>query len=200
MRRRVTTAGAGAAWLLCSAPAQAHLATTGLGPVYDGVSHLFLSFTDLLPVLALALLAGLNGTTAARWAAFVLPASWLIGGVIGFHAGLASLPPITLSLSLLLLGGLVATDLRLGPPAVSALAAALGLLHGTMNGADIALAGRESSALAGIAGAILVASTLVAAAVVSLQVSWARIVVRVAGSWIAATGLLLLGWSISGRG
>jgi urease accessory protein len=200
MRRRVTTAGASAAWLLSSAPAQAHLATTGLGPVYDGVSHLFLSFTDLLPVLALAMLAGLNGKTAARWAAFVLPASWLIGGVIGFHVGLPSLSPVTLSFSLLLLGSLVAADLRLAPLAVAAVAVALGLLHGTMNGADIALAGREASALAGIAGAIFVTATLLAAAVASLQVPWARIVVRVAGSWIAAIGLLLLGWSISGRG
>jgi urease accessory protein len=200
MRRRVPTAGAGAAWLLCSLPAQAHLATTGLGPVYDGVSHLLLSFTDLLPALAMALLAGLNGKTAARWAAFVLPAAWLTGGLIGFHAGLPSLPPITLSFSLLLLGGLVATDLRLRPLAVCSVAMALGLLHGTMNGADIALAGREATALAGIAGAIFVTATVLAAAVASLQFPWARIVVRVAGSWIAAIGLLLLGWSISGRG
>jgi hypothetical protein len=43
-------------------------------------------------------------------------------------------------------------------------------------------------------------SALAAAAVVSLRVPWARVVVRVAGSWTAATGLLLLGWSLSGRG
>jgi hypothetical protein len=27
---------------------------------------------------------------------------------------------------------------------------------------------------------------------------WGRIVVRVAGSWIAATGLLMLGWAVRG--
>ena len=75
----------------------------------------------------------------------------------------------------------------------------LGLLHGVLNGAGIAMAGREASALLGIVGAIFVVSALVAAAVVSLRMPWARIVVRVAGSWTAATGLLLLGWSISGR-
>jgi len=34
-----------------------------------------------------------------------------------------------------------------------------------------------------------------AAFVVRLRAGWARIAVRVAGSWIAACGLLLLGWA-----
>jgi urease accessory protein len=199
MHRRVPSASVGAALLLWSAHAQAHLATTGLGPVYDGISHLLLSLDDLLPVLAMAMLAGLNGPTAARWAAFALPAAWLGGGIVGLHAGLTGLPAYITSLSLLLIGILVAADLRLRPPVVSAAATVLGLLHGTLNGAGIAMAGREASALVGTVGAIFVIGVLVAAAVVSLRVPWARIVVRVAGSWIAATGLLLLGWSISGR-
>jgi urease accessory protein len=40
----------------------------------------------------------------------------------------------------------------------------------------------------------------VAGFVVSLRAPWTRIAVRVAGSWVAATGLLLLGWTLSGRG
>jgi hypothetical protein len=31
---------------------------------------------------------------------------------------------------------------------------------------------------------------------VQLRASWARIAVRVAGSWIAASGLLMLGWAV----
>jgi hypothetical protein len=31
---------------------------------------------------------------------------------------------------------------------------------------------------------------------VRLHASWARIAVRVAGSWIAASGLLMLGWAV----
>ena len=75
---------------------------------------------------------------------------------------------------------------------------ALGLLHGFLNGAGIATAGREALALAGIVTAIFVLVALVAALVVSLRAPWARIVVRVAGSWIAAIGLLMLGWSLRG--
>jgi urease accessory protein len=41
---------------------EAHLNTTGMGPVYDGVIHFLLSPEDFVPVLALALLAGLRGT------------------------------------------------------------------------------------------------------------------------------------------
>jgi hydrogenase/urease accessory protein HupE len=113
---------------------------------------------------------------------------------------MAGVPPGTASLSLLLLGALVAADMKFRPAVVAVIAATLGLLHGGLNGADIAAAGREASSLAGIAGAVFVVSALVSAAVVSLRAAWARIVVRVAGSWTAATGLLLLGWSLSGRG
>jgi hydrogenase/urease accessory protein HupE len=199
IRRFVQAAIVGSGLLLGSAAVEAHLASTGLGPVYDGISHLLLSIDDLLPVVAMALLAGLNGPLAGRWALFVLPVAWLAGGAAGFLSGAPSLPAGITSVSLLLLGGLVAADRRLGWPIVAALAAALGLLHGGLNGASIALAGREASGLAGIAGAVFVLAALVSAGVLSLRQPWARIVVRVAGSWIAATGLLLLGWSLSGR-
>ena len=68
-----------------------------------------------------------------------------------------------------------------------------------LNGAAIAGAAREASGLVGITGAIFLLAALVSAWVVSLRQSWARIVVRAAGSWIAAIGLLLLGWTLSGR-
>ena len=42
---------------------------------------------------------------------------------------------------------------------------------------------------------LFVVVALAAALVVALRAPWARIAVRVAGSWIAAIGLLLLGWS-----
>jgi hydrogenase/urease accessory protein HupE len=191
--------GVGAGLLLVSASAGAHLASTGLGPVYDGITHLFVSVDDLLPVFALALLAGLNGPTAGRRVLAVLPVAWLVGGVAGLHGAAAGVPAGITPLSLLLLGGLVAADRRLDWRVVAALAAALGLLHGALNGAGIATAGREASGLLGIAGAVIVLTALAAAGVVALRLPWTRIVVRVAGSWIAASGLLLLGWTLGGR-
>lgn len=55
--------------------------------------------------------------------------------------------------------------------------------------------GLAAVALLGVALAVFVLVALVAALVVELRAAWARIAVRVAGSWIAAIGLLLLGWA-----
>lgn len=199
MTRRLAACAAAAA-LLAPSAAHAHLVTTGLGPVYDGVSHLFVSFDDLLPVVAMALLGGLNGPVAGRRALFVLPAAWLLGGAAGFFAGLAPPSAGVAAASFLVLGVLTAVDRRLPASAVAALAAALGLAHGFLNGASLAASGREATGLFGIAGAIFLLVALLAALVVSLRRPGARIAVRVAGSWIAAMGLLFLGWTLSGRG
>lgn len=179
--------------------AHAHLMTTGLGPLYDGVSHLFVTIDDLLPVVALALLAGLNGAETGRRALFALPVVWLAGGLAGFALHGAALPAGITAISLLALGTLTAIDLRLPPAVVTALALGLGALHGWLNGAGIAAAGREASGLLGIVAAIFVVVALLAALVVALRAPAARIAVRVTGSWIAAIGLLLLGWTVSGR-
>ena len=49
--------------------------------------------------------------------------------------------------------------------------------------------------LVGIVATLFVLVALAAGLVVALRAPWTRIAVRVAGSWIAAIGLLLLGWS-----
>jgi hypothetical protein len=41
---------------------------------------------------------------------------------------------------------------------------------------------------------------ILSAQVATLRAGWTLVAVRVAGSWIAAIGLLLLGWTLSGRG
>lgn len=193
MRRRAL-----AAWTVLSAApvtAHAHLTSTGLGPLYDGIAHLLLSFEDLLPVIALALLAGSNGPGAGRRVLFVLPLAWLAGGVGGF-LGAGGVPPDGITaVSLLALGGLTAASARLSPAWATALAVALGLLHGGMNGTAIAAAEREASGLVGIAGTVFVVVALAAASAVSLRAAWTRVAVRVAGGWIAAVGLLMLGWA-----
>ena len=199
MKLRVTAAFVLGLLLLWPGTAHAHLVTTGLGPVYDGVSHLFATFDDLLPVVAMALLGGLNGPLSGRRTLFTLPAAWLAAGVAGYFGPVALLPAGVTSLSLLVLGILTAVDRKLAPPVVTTLAVGLGIAHGLPNGAGIAAAGQDASGLVGITGAIFVVAALVSALVVSLQRPWTRIAVRAAGSWIAAIGLLLLGWTLSGR-
>jgi urease accessory protein len=166
-----------------------------LGPVYDGISHLALSPEDWVPVLALAFFAGLRGPEAGRSTLFLLPIAWLAGGLVGLQAQI--LPTFGIpAISFLIPGALVAADLRMNPGTVAALAVILGFIHGWRNGAVMRLAASSALELVGMISVLFVVVALVAALVVSLKRPWARIAVRVAGSWIAATGLLLLGWSL----
>jgi hydrogenase/urease accessory protein HupE len=79
---------------------------------------------------------------------------------------------------------------------VASLAVLVGLLHGWLNGVGLAGEKRDLMALLGIVTAIFVIVALVAAAVVSMRSPWARLAFRVAGSWVAAIGLLMLGWQL----
>ena len=187
------------ALVLVPRPAAAHLVTTGLGPVYDGISHVVMSPDDLVPIIALALLAGLNGPAAGRSALFAVTAAWLAGGLFGILIPTAAvLPASTATTSFLLLGGLTALDRRLSPRVVATLAVAIGLLHGWLNGVSIAAGQRESIGLVGIASATFAIVAMTSASVVALRAPWARLAVRVVGSWVAAIGLLMLGWSLRG--
>jgi len=174
--------------------AEAHLPATGLGPVYDGLLHFVKTPEDLVPALALALLAGLRGPGHGRRALFVLPAAWLGGGVLGLavHSGVS---PVLTAISFVLLGSLVAADVRLPLGAMTGLAALLGLGHGYLNGTAMAQPGTGTLGLLGMAVAVFTLVALVSSLVVPLRETWSRVAVRVAGSWIAAIGLLLLGWA-----
>ena len=193
---RVGLAASGALllWPWC---AEAHLVTTGLGPVYDGIGHLLVTPEDLLPVLALALWAGLRGAGAGRRVLGLLPSAWCVGGCVGVLAHGLPVFPVP-AVSLLILGTLVAVDLRVPPPAVTALAVGLGLVHGVHNGVAMQQAGAGILELLGLLAALWVLVALVAAGVVSLHQSWTRLAVRVTGSWMAALGLLMLGWFLHG--
>jgi hydrogenase/urease accessory protein HupE len=192
---------AGLAILLWPSISQAHLVTTGFGPFYDGISHLAMSPDDLLSALALALLAGLSGAQAGRHVLFVLPPVWLLGGLFGLKMEQEVSLPLFSILSFLVTGALVALDRR--PPLllISILTCGFGFLHGFLNGSAMtARAGGGFLALFGISVAVFLMVALISALVVSLRKQWARITVRVAGSWITAIGLLMLGWTYKGMG
>jgi urease accessory protein len=190
-------------WLLLAitmivAPsAHAHLMNTGFGPFYDGLTHLFVTPEDLLPVIALALLAGLRGPRFGRAVLLALPVAWLAGSA----AGLLLAPQVTLPLAetivTIALGALLAADCPLPIAIVSGLAILLGLLHGSLNGSELpktTSSGQISAA--GVAVALFVLVSLLAGQAASVRVPWARVAVRVAGSWIVAIGLLMLGWAM----
>ena len=198
MSRSGVFASAAALLLAVPAAAQAHLVNSGLGPFYDGALHLLLSPGDLLGLVAAALLAGLRGAKAGRLTVIALTMSWLLAGMIGMRLQV-NLDLTWLSVvSFLILGLLVAMDARLPPAAVAALGALYGALHGLLNGSALAALGAAPSALFGIVLTVMVIALLTAAAVVPVRALWARVAVRVAGSWVVAVGMLMLGWLVQG--
>jgi len=184
--------------LLWPSLASAHLVTTGLGPVYDGIGHLVMTPEDLIPVLALALYAGLRGAAPGRRALFVLPLAWFAGGLLGvFIEGLPTFP--VAAVSIFVLGVLVAADFKLPNTLFMTLVIVLGFVHGAANGVAL----KEGSGVLGLIGimvTLFVIIALVSALIVPLKKPWTKIVVRVAGSWVAAMGMLMFGWIMRGQG
>jgi urease accessory protein len=150
-----------------------------------------------LPVIALALLAGLRGPRFGRVVLFALPVAWLAGSAFGILLP----PPVTLPLAetilSIALGLLLATDIRLPLVSVAGLAILLGLLHGLLNGSELPKTSSSSEiSLAGVGAALFVAVSLLAGQASRVRISWARVAIRVAGSWIVAIGLLMFGWAM----
>ena len=189
-----------AAWLVfplvlaSTAPGQAHLVNSGFGPFYDGSVHPLMSPEDLLPVAAVTMLAGLSGARCGRWLLAVLPAAWMIGMAAGWAFVLPVVPLWVSAGTTAVAGFALAADARLPLAATVGFAATVGLLHGVGNGTELAVK-PGGFAIAGTACCLAAIVSLLVGQVTSLRARWARLAVRVSGSWIAAVGILMLGWS-----
>jgi urease accessory protein len=176
--------------------AHAHLVNTGFGPFYDGLAHPLVVVSDLLPALAVALLGGLRGPGTGRAVVIALPVAWLAGMALGAATHLPAPPPASGAALTVLLGALVASDRPWPRAAVVGAAAVAGLVLGLGNGRELGPVPGGRATLVGIACTVFVLASLVAGQVAVLRARAARLVVRVAGSWVAATGLLMLGWTL----
>lgn len=176
--------------------ASAHLNASGMGPLYDGVVHFGLSPEDSLPVLALGLYAGLRGPATSRLVLGVLPLAWILGG--GLALAGVSLPAVGLSAATAALflgvGGLLAANAGLAPSLTAAVAAALGLARGLADLAGVAPSLPHAGALIGMSACVFALFAIAASLTLPLKRLWMIVAVRVGGSWLAATGLLLAGW------
>jgi len=183
--------------LIAAPPAHAHLMNTGFGPFNDGLTHLFVTPEDLLPVIAIALMAGLRGPRFGRAVLLALPVAWLAGTAAGFLLAAPIALPLAETIVTIALGVLLATESALPFAFVTCLAILLGLLHGILNASELPKASLSSLiSAAGVAVALFGAVSLLAGQAASMRVRWARVAVRVAGSWIVAIGLLMLGWAM----
>lgn len=181
--------------------AEAHLINTSCGPFYDGFCHPFVTPADLLIVLALALFAGSAGPAAGRHILFLLTVSWLVGMVIGqiWLDSSFTLPVALSAAGSLLVALLVAADLRSPRVLLGLLGVTIGVGLGLSNGAEFRSVNDGRLALAGNLTCLFVVTTWVTALAVKNDQGWRHIVIRVAGSWIAAASLLMIGWEFRNR-
>ncbi len=164
----------------------------GVGDFYSGMLHPLLALEQILPMIALSLLAGQQERRFAAGVLGVFPGALIAGAC----AALLRTPPAflvaTITASMVGLGLLVAISRPLPRTPLFALAAALGACEGMLVGAE---ATDGVAAWRFIPGACLAALLVLAygiGLVRRLRAPWTRIAVRVAGSWLAAAGIMVL--------
>ena len=195
-RRLIWTFAAAA--VFAPAVAQAHLVATGMGPIYDGVTHFGLSPEDYLPAVALGLYAGLRGPAPARIGLAAVTLGWLGGGALALSG--PTLSPLVLQAATaalyLVIGGMLAANRNLGPVFGAAVGVALGLIRGAADLMGVAGSAAHVLSLLGMGACVFAVFALGASITLPLQRHWMIVAARVSGSWLAALGLLLTGWIV----
>jgi hydrogenase/urease accessory protein HupE len=184
--------------LLTGAPtaAQAHLVDTRLGDFYGGMLHPLTAFEEILPWLALAILAAFQGPKRARWLLAVFPLGLLAGGILSL---VLPNPPFipALSVALIAITGLaVAAAINVPLPVLIGLAAIMGLVHGYQNGREMTVTTDQLLFISGVTAigyAVVTMATASAIAFLRGAGGWRPIALRASGSWVAAVGILVLG-------
>jgi hydrogenase/urease accessory protein HupE len=174
--------------------AAAHTFDSRFGDLYGGVLHPLTALEHALPILAVGLLAGQQGERAARWLVLVFPLALLCGAALAVAVPPLSVARFVNAASFVVLGLLLAAGWRLPLGLLIALGAAFGLTHGYENGRAMAPDTTVHLFVLGVAAAGGLVTALVSAAAIDLAPApWSRVAVRVAGSWIAAIGIMTIG-------
>ena len=172
----------------------AHSAARGAGDFYAGALHALTALEHVLPFLALGLLAGQQGRKAEP-VLLVFCLALAAGGTAALWA--PPLPYVGLLniFSAILLGGLVAASWSLPMTLHYGLAVVFGLSHGFANGAGVIEQTKPYLYIPGVALAGLAVTAyglMLTDYLLRRNADWIHIAVRVAGSWIAAIGILVL--------
>jgi urease accessory protein len=183
--------------LCASTPSYAHLVNSGLGPFYDGALHLMLTPMHLVGLVTLSLFAASQGADAGRLLVIVTPITWFLAGTVGVVSQMTGSLAIANASALVLLGGSVALGLKTSSTVAAVAAAVFGGLLGFQSGLELRAANADWVALIGTVAVVLAVTVLVSALLISHTAFAFRLVLRVLGSWAAATGLLSVGWIVA---
>jgi urease accessory protein len=192
--RRRAVAGLGL--VLIASAAEAHTPFVGVGDFYAGMLHPVTALEHVLPIVALGLLIGQRlSVRKIQWLLVVFPLIFALGATAAWW--IQSLPGVTLInlLSAAVLGLLIALAWPAPPTLVYALATLFGLTHGFANGINAASGIRPLQFISGLALSVFLLLAYVAGGtdyLLKRKLGWLSIAVRVAGSWIAAVGILVV--------
>lgn len=190
--RRVlaSAAGAAAASLLVASPAAAH---TGLpaGGAVDGLTHPLLGLDHLLAMVAVGVLAA---TARDRRIAWLTPAGFIsgmiIGGLLGFAGVDAPFIELAIASSVVALGALIVIRTENSGLWLPLLAVAFGAVHGHAHGAELPT---DAVPIAYMAGFVMATVSLhLAGTGIGLGLRRAPAVRVAAGALVSTVGVLLI--------
>lgn len=194
-----------AAMLLVQAEAaDAHIIASRLGDFYTGALHPLTDLQDLILWAAMGVLAGSLGAAKGRWLVLVFPLGLLAGLALGRVFGIASAWPAADAGMILVLGLLLAAAARVPTALLCAIAFGLALTRGAANAGDLAPETDRLLFAAGLACAGYAAITLTMALTLTFRRpdagpvrAWRGIAIRAVGGWIAAIGLMMMGFALA---
>jgi hydrogenase/urease accessory protein HupE len=186
-----TTSLAAIALLFAATPAHAH-GNSNLGDFYAGLFQPFFHFEFLLGALAIALWS----TQQSARAPFAICAGFAGGVFAGSAAAQLGLHPDAVAwgprVAMLIGGPLVAARVSLPLAAGAALAIAAGLAQGNAaTSAELPQIARPVLWTLGLGSGAVLLGAYANAMTQRFTAFWMQVGVRVAGSWIAAIGLLV---------
>jgi urease accessory protein len=165
----------------------------GVGDFYAGMLHPVVSIEMILPLIALGLFAGQQRRETAISILAAFPAAILVGTCLTFIRPVPSfIGTVSLGITAAI-GVLIALSMRLTSAVPVSLAVLLGFAIGWSNASEITPQMSPVRFVAGLAVAGLFVATYGVGLVRSLKFEWSQLAVRVAGSWLAAIGILVVG-------
>jgi urease accessory protein len=203
MKYRFARTSIATATLVASAQvADAHIVASRLGDFYTGALHPLTDLQDIILWVAIGVLAGSLGASKGRWLVLAFPLGLLAGLVLVRTTGFVSAGPAADAGMILVLGLLLAAATRIPTAALCVIAFALAVMRGAANAGDVEPDTNRLLFAPGLACVGYVAITLTMAVTLAFRrpeagasVAWRGIAIRAFGGWIAAIGLMMVGFA-----
>ena len=179
--------------VLSTAPSlvYAHTPVEGVGNFYNGLLHPVLVAAQLLSLIVVGLLFGQQGRKSIRLTLPAFLVALIIGlGIVAFDVTFNA--EITLLVISVIIGILVALALHLPQPMNLFLAIALGIILGLDSPQEELWGVSKFYALVGTFLGAMLCIAFTTSLALFLNRSWQRILVRILGSWGAASAFMVL--------